>query len=255
MKPGEFDVFVGSSSQDIRAQGRFTVPDEAESANRISSLAVEHLRCEYRENPLGIEAAQPRLNWWLRSDVRGQRQAAYQILVASAPEVLARGEGDLWDSGRVASDQSVLLPYRGKPLAALQQVWWKVRAWPAKPADGQASAWSEPATWMMGLSQPQDWRAKWIAFDTSRSEFRLQAGKTSPTRVNAELQTGKGWEADPTHAIAAQGVSGGQSDSAGRRVRLRIGAIRVGRQWQQGRRSRGRSRLDQLPQTVSLRDL
>jgi hypothetical protein len=66
---------------------------------------VEHLRCEYRENPLGIESAQPRLSWWLRSDVRGQRQAAYQVLVASSPDVLARGEGDLWDSWRKASER------------------------------------------------------------------------------------------------------------------------------------------------------
>ncbi len=191
VKPGAFEALVGSSSQDIRAQGQFTVAGETSNAGGTSRLAVEHLRCEYRENPLGIESAQPRLSWWLRSDVRGQRQAAYQVLVASAPDVLARGEGDLWDSGRVASDQSILVTYRGKPLTALQQVWWKVRAWPQRPSDWQPSAWSEPGTWTMGLLQPGDWRAKWITFDTSRSEFRLQAGKTSPTRVNAGLQTGK----------------------------------------------------------------
>ncbi|MCL5281739.1 MAG: family 78 glycoside hydrolase catalytic domain, partial [Planctomycetes bacterium] len=191
VKPGAFDVLVGSSSQDIRAQGRFTVAQETARAEAVSLLGVEHLRCEYREDPLGIESARPRLSWWLRSEVRGQRQAAYQVLVASSPEVLARGEGDLWDSGRVASEQSVLVAYRGKPLAALQQGWWKVRAWPQRPAEGQPSAWSEPATWTMGLLQPQDWRAKWITFDTSRLESRLQAGKTGPARVNAELQTGK----------------------------------------------------------------
>jgi beta-glucosidase-like glycosyl hydrolase len=168
VKPGAFEVLAGSSSQDIRTRGRFTVAGEAGSADGVSSLAVEHLRCEYRENPLGIESAQPRLSWWLRSDVRGQQQAAYQVLVASSPEVLARGEGDLWDSGRVASDQSVLVTYRGKPLAALQQVWWKVRAWPQKPAEGQPSVWSEPGTWTMGLLQPRDWRAKWITFDTAK---------------------------------------------------------------------------------------
>jgi beta-glucosidase-like glycosyl hydrolase len=168
VKPGAFDVLVGSSSQDIRAQGRFTVLGEAGSADGASPLAVEHLHCEYRENPLGIEPARPRLSWWLRSDVRGQRQAAYQVLVASSPDVLARGEGDLWDSGRVASGQSVLVAYRGKPLAAMRQVWWKVRAWPQKPGNGQPSAWSEPATWTMGLPQPQDWRAKWITFDTGK---------------------------------------------------------------------------------------
>ena len=191
VKPGVFEVLVGSSSQDIRTQGRFTVASDTRSADAVSPLAVEHLRCEYREDPLGIESAQPRLSWWLRSEVRGQQQVAYQVLVASAPEVLARGEGDMWDSGRVASDQSVLVAYRGQPLAALQQVWWKVRAWPQKPGDGQPSAWSEPRTWTMGLPGPQAWRAKWIAFDTSRLESRLQAEKTSPTHVNAELQTGK----------------------------------------------------------------
>ncbi|MCX5644410.1 MAG: family 78 glycoside hydrolase catalytic domain [Phycisphaerae bacterium] len=166
VKPGAFDVMVGSSSDDIRAQGRFTVLGEAGGADRVSSLAVEHLRCEYREDPMGIESAQPRLSWWLRSDVRGQTQAAYQVLVASLPEVLARGQGDLWDSGRVASDQSVLVAYQGKPLAAMQRVWWKVRAWPQKPGDGQSSAWSASTMWTMGLPQPQDWRAKWITFDT-----------------------------------------------------------------------------------------
>ena len=191
VKPGAFDVLVGSSSQDIRAQGRFTVAGEVGRAERAAPLAVEHLRCEYRENPMGIESAQPRLSWWLRSDVRGQRQTAYQVLVASSPEALARGEGDLWDSGRVVSDQSVLVPYQGKSLAPMQQVWWKVRAWPQKRGDGPPSTWSQPATWTMGLPQPQDWRAKWISFDTRRSEFRLQADKTSPIRVNAELQTGK----------------------------------------------------------------
>jgi beta-glucosidase-like glycosyl hydrolase len=168
VKPGAFDVMVGSSSDDIRAQGRFTVVGEAGSAKRVVPLAVEHLRCEYREDPMGIESVQPRLSWWLRSDVRGQRQTAYQVLVASSPDVLARGEGDLWDSGRVASEQSVLVPYQGKPLAAMQQVWWKVRAWSAKPGDGQPSAWSEPATWTMGLPRSQDWRAKWITFDTGK---------------------------------------------------------------------------------------
>jgi alpha-L-rhamnosidase len=168
VKPGAFDVLVGRSSQDVRGQSRFTVAEEGPSAGAASPLAVEHLRCEYRENPLGIESPQPRLSWWLRSNVRGQQQAAYQVLVASAPEALARDEGDLWDSGRVASDQSVLVAYQGKPLRTLQQVWWKVRAWPQKPANGQPSAWSEPGVWTMGLLQPQDWRAKWITLDTAR---------------------------------------------------------------------------------------
>src|SRR5208283_4733300 len=65
-------------------------------------LRVGDLRCEYLCNPLGIDVAAPRLSWVLESDQRGQRQDAYQVLVASSPDLLAQEKGDLWDSGKVA---------------------------------------------------------------------------------------------------------------------------------------------------------
>ena len=67
------------------------------------------LRCEYLENPLGIDAAAPRLSWVLESsdlDARGLRQTAYQVLVASSRAKLDAGKGDLWDSGKVRSADS-----------------------------------------------------------------------------------------------------------------------------------------------------
>ena len=87
------------------------------------------LRCEYLQDPVGIDAAQPRLGWQIASDRRDERQAAWHVLVASTPERLAADQGDLWDSGRVASDQSHLVRYAGKPLASRQRCHWKVRAW------------------------------------------------------------------------------------------------------------------------------
>ena len=71
------------------------------------SVKISRLRCEYLKNPLGIEEVTPRVSWRLQSDQRGQKQEAYQILVASSTEKLNKDIGDLWDSGKVNSDQSV----------------------------------------------------------------------------------------------------------------------------------------------------
>ena len=75
---------------------------------------------------------------------------------AAQPELKAN-DGDLWDSGRVDSDQSIQVPYAGKPLVSNEQCFWKVRVW---DKDGKASAWSRPAEWTMGLLQPSDWQAR-----------------------------------------------------------------------------------------------
>ena len=71
------------------------------------ALELSNLRCEYAANPIGVEAMRPRLSWALESRQRNQRQTAYQILVASTPELLRANQADLWDSGRVQSDQSI----------------------------------------------------------------------------------------------------------------------------------------------------
>jgi alpha-L-rhamnosidase len=124
-------------------------------------LTVLGLRTEYLPNPEGIEATQPRLQWQLASTQRGQKQTAYRILVASSAEALARDDGDFWDSGKVMSDATSQIAYAGKPLNSGQRCFWKVQAW---DKDGNASAWSEPAKWSMGLLKSEDWKAQWISF-------------------------------------------------------------------------------------------
>src|SRR5262245_61985909 len=94
-----------------------------------SPASATNLRCEYLENPLGIEEIKPRLSWQLRDPRRGARQTAYQILVASSPEILARDKGDLWDRRRVKSNRTTQIEYRGKPLKSRQRCHWKVRVW------------------------------------------------------------------------------------------------------------------------------
>jgi alpha-L-rhamnosidase len=94
-------------------------------------------------------------------DERGQRQTAYQILVASSRENLDKDIGDLWDTGKVNSDETLVV-YAGKPLRSEMECWWKVRVW---DKDGNPSEWSEPARWTMGLLEPSDWKGKWIGYD------------------------------------------------------------------------------------------
>jgi len=123
-----------------------------------SAMTVFDLRCEQLDNPLGIDAVRPRLSWKLDSNRRGQNQTAYEILVAGAENSLRRGEADLWDSGKVASDDTVEIYYSGAPLTSRQQCFWKVRVWDSQ---GRVSE-SKIAHWEMGLLQTPDWQAKWI---------------------------------------------------------------------------------------------
>src|SRR5580692_10858226 len=79
-----------------------------------AAIATRDLRCEYLSDPLSIGTVQPRLSWILISSSRGEKQTAYQIEVASSAKMLAGDAGDLWDSGKVLSDESTQIEYNGK---------------------------------------------------------------------------------------------------------------------------------------------
>ncbi len=135
------------------------------ATSSVQALTVGQLRCEYLEDPLGIDTPQPRLSWVVsvgEHSARDQAQSAYHILVARNRNELNANQGDLWDSGKVASDQSIQVRYAGKPLTSEQECFWKVRVWDEQ---GKPSAWSKPACWTMGLLNPSDWHAKWIGLD------------------------------------------------------------------------------------------
>lgn len=139
----------------------------------ISTLQPFDLKCEYLNNPLGIDVAQPRLSWKMGSTTatRGLRQTAYQILVASTPTLLAADCGDLWDSGSIDSAESVNIVYDGKLLSAGQTCFWKVRF---ADAQGVWSSWSTSASWRMGLFAA-DWKARWIG--SAENEAQSVGGK------------------------------------------------------------------------------
>jgi len=126
------------------------------------ALTPASLTCQGLVNPQGLDAAQPELNWIsISADpaVRGQVQAAYQILVADSEAALGQNVGNLWDSGKVMSDQSAHVAYAGKPLLSHQACHWKVRVW---NRNGVESAWSQPGFWTMGFVTPDKWQLNWI---------------------------------------------------------------------------------------------
>jgi alpha-L-rhamnosidase len=173
------------------ATGRADSP----SANAVT---IADLRCEYLVNPLGLDVAKPRLSWILTSTQRGESQTAYQVLVASTKELLDKGQGDLWDSGKVASDQTTFIEYGGSALTSREACWWKVRAWDAQ---GNPSAWSAPASWEMGLLQPNDWRAKWIDAPKIEEIPRPLHGTLAIVSATYQAMDGAGTK-DVTAAVA-----------------------------------------------------
>lgn len=137
--------------------------------DETAALTPVNLRCALRVNPLGIGDATPRLSWQLLGDglSRGEAQSAYQIQVGSSV-----GAADLWDSGKVASSQTVDVLYGGQPLTSGEQCYWQVRVY---DAGNNLSAWSAPAQWSMGLLSPTDWAAQWIGYDAAYNLTPQQA--------------------------------------------------------------------------------
>jgi alpha-L-rhamnosidase len=125
----------------------------------LAQITAGGLRVEYLANPVGIDVVQPRLSWRIASARRNTMQAAYQIQVATSDASLTRGANLLWDSGKVSSDTSVFVEYRGPATVSRTRYYWRVRVWDAR---GDASPWSAVAFWETGLLQPSDWTAQWI---------------------------------------------------------------------------------------------
>lgn len=132
-----------------------------------AGVRVDLLRCEARTQPLGVDDVKPRLSWVIASKERSQRQAAYRVLVASSEKLLAAGRGDMWDSGKVVSSETLGIIYAGQSLESGLRCYWKVQVW---DQNGHPSRWSEPSWWEMGLLRPADWTGQWV-----------NDGKSNPT--------------------------------------------------------------------------
>ncbi len=143
------------------------------------------LECESLTTPLGMDTAKPQLSWKIQDSRSGARQTAYEIQVASKAELLAGGKGDVWDSGRVESDNSLGVSYGGPAFEPSKRYYWRVLAW---DQDGKAGAPSDLSWWETGLLQQEDWKAKWIGYEEpelrrvreSGAEWITDTGEEAP---------------------------------------------------------------------------
>ena len=179
-------------------------------AAQAASLAVGALRTEYRIDPVGLDVAQPRLSWVVTSPERGQKQTAYQVRVASSRAGLAAERANLWDSGVVRTNQTIHVMYAGKKLGSRAQAWWKVRVWDRA---GAPSPWSSPAFWTMGLLEPTDWQAQWIADPQSPAKsspkgplngYHSEIAKSAETAKWVVLDLGESRQVDAVRLYPAR---------------------------------------------------
>lgn len=133
-----------------------------------NELSIANLRTEYKENPKGLITAHPSFSWELVSTLRNTYQVFYHILVSDNLNELLKGKGNIWDSGKIASKESIQVPYSGKELQATKVYYWRVKVW---DNHGNQSEWCAPAQWQMGLFNAKDWKnAKWIAYEELTQE-------------------------------------------------------------------------------------
>lgn len=136
------------------------------SCSHEKNSTVQNMTVELCSNPLGLDVPHPRLSWQLKANVNNVRQKAYQIMVATSPDGLNSGHNVVWNTGKVNSDHSILIPYEGKVLKARQKYYWKVKVWTNKGA----TDWSAPGQWTMALTDSSDWQASWIGLDSLTNE-------------------------------------------------------------------------------------
>jgi alpha-L-rhamnosidase len=143
-------------------------------------LKVVYLTCEYKANPLGVDVVKPALSWKLQSSQYNVLQSAYQIIVADNLADLKNNKGNVWDSKKLISNQSIQIRFNGLNLLSTKKYYWKVKVWDNKGS----SAWSETAFWQMGLLSVVDWKgAQWIAYakiaDSNRTNLPVDGKKDS----------------------------------------------------------------------------
>jgi len=154
-----------------------------------SPLTPQELRCEYLEDPKGIDEPLPRLSWILKTadaTVYGQKQSAYRITVATSLKQL-QAKADSWDSGWIKSSQMQQITYKGRPLQSDKSYYWQVTV---KDEKGRISAKSKVASWTTGLFSQNEWTAKWIGADQVFDPSKPDCNITDPwLRKTVSLQS------------------------------------------------------------------
>ncbi|MFC2125059.1 family 78 glycoside hydrolase catalytic domain [Bacteroidota bacterium] len=145
------------------------------------------LKCEYFENPIGIDVVIPRLSWFVNDTLRGAEQSAYQIIVASSKDRIDAEDADIWNSGKIMSDQSHLVEYDGPVLKSGMRYYWRVKTW---DQEDQGSSFSNAAFWETGFLDNSEWKGSWIGNnETGRPPHSIMLRKEF--EVDAEIRNAR----------------------------------------------------------------
>ena len=159
------------------------------SAKAQNKISINNLQCEMLNNPEGIDVVQPRLSWQIQANVNDVKQIAYQITVASTLENLNANKADLWDSGKVASNEAVNIIYNGKKLNDRQNAFWKVTVWTNKGEIKSATT----AHFSIGILTYADWKStRWIGYEKlSKDDSISQYSRLSARYLRKEIDLKK----------------------------------------------------------------
>jgi alpha-L-rhamnosidase len=157
---------------------------------KTSPFYLAELKCENLIDPLGIDNVTPHFSWKLKGDGWKDGQTYYEIQVASDSILLVQNKADLWNTGKLKSKTSVMVPYRGKTLTSRSLCYWRVRVWDAKK---QASSWSPVARFGVGILDQSQMQGEYIGASVEggkicapilRKKVKLTQGETSFLHVN-----------------------------------------------------------------------
>ena len=152
----------------------------------LSDIRPVDLKCEYLKNPLAVDSPHPRMSWTFEPtapDLKNLSQKAYQILVATSEQNIESGVGDLWDTKKVLSDNSINIKYNGLPLKSGQRAYWMVRVWDQKDSPSELKT-TPIAFWDSGPKM-DDWSAQWIGAPPGTQQKALQNISDIDAQVNS----------------------------------------------------------------------
>lgn len=139
-----------------------------------STVKINDLRVEMKENPVCVGVSHPRFMWKISSGSPDLVQTSYQIQVADSPDKLKNGDDLLWDTGEIKSDVSIQIPYEGSPLQSRKQYYWRVKS----NTNQGTTNWSDIHTWSMALLNPSEWKATWIGENNLSNQGETYQGKS-----------------------------------------------------------------------------
>ncbi|HHV87200.1 MAG TPA: family 78 glycoside hydrolase catalytic domain, partial [Petrimonas sp.] len=152
-----------------------------------SQVTVKNLKCEYLDNPVGLDETHPRFTWQMELYKPGNHQLAYELAVGTTEADVVSGKGNVWESGIV--DSSVIpVVYGGRELNPFTRYFWSVRV---KDEHEQWSSWSQPHFFETGMMSQHRWKGKWITdtydFNVKPAAYFRRAFKTDKTVSSARI--------------------------------------------------------------------